>query len=135
MKKIIFSLILLFSFEANANIQSYWSFSEAWISKLQKECEPIFLEEYTEFPKEYYQLNGKDKVFFCALMLERAGVDMSESDDWFKQAKMQNIWEMDYEANVGQLPAKYYLIPRRGEARQLWIIERLKEHQKNSKTP
>jgi hypothetical protein len=96
-KKLLFSLILLFSFEANANLHSLWNFPKEWTDKLLKECEPTFIEEYKEFPKEYHALKAPERVFYCVYMLEEAGYDMSESDNWFRHAKMKNQFEYEYE--------------------------------------
>jgi hypothetical protein len=127
MKKLLFSLILFFSFKANANLHSLWNFPKEWTDKLLKECEPTFIEEYKEFPKEYHALKAPERVFYCVYMLEEAGYDISESDNWFRHAKMKNQFEYEYERIVGKIPYEYYLLPKWGSARTDWLQERVRK--------
>lgn len=129
MKKLLFSLILFYSFNSNANLHRLHHFPKEWTDKLIKECEPLYFEEYAEFPKQYYFLKDSDKVFFCLWKLEKAGYDYTEDLEysWYIVEKMpKKDAEFFYLRKFEEFPEEYYLLPR-GNPRVEWIDAELKK--------
>lgn len=132
MKKIIFFIVLLFSFEANANLHRLHSFPKEWTDPLLKDLEPMFIEEYKEgFPEKYHKLKDSEKIFYMMWKLEKVGYDYGTNTEfsWYRVEKMpQNEAERYYVRDLGELPEEYYLIPRdQGKERLEFIQQKLTE--------